>query len=224
MKRDFYIIDINPSEIKFIEKNARFMSQNEFNALVSNIKRDGQLSSVPFLIKENEIYTVISGNHRIKASIEAGLTSIKAMVGENLSNDEIRAIQLSHNSITGKDDLQILKEIFDEIQNSDLKEYSFIDTSLFEDLEKVNIEIVQPANEFISLNMVFFSAELSKFEDIIQEIETSNKLSDYTIPMPMQEFDNFIEVVGKIKKEYKIKDYGATIIKMAEIVKKQLQN
>ena len=42
--------------------------------------------------------------------------------------------------------------------------------------------------------------------------------------MPMQEFDNFIEVVGKIKKEYKIKDYGATIIKMAEIVKKQLQN
>ena len=102
MKRDFYIIDINPSEIKFIEKNARFMSQNEFNALVSNIKRDGQLSSVPFLIKENEIYTVISGNHRIKASIEAGLTSIKAMVGENLSNDEIRAIQLSHNSITGK--------------------------------------------------------------------------------------------------------------------------
>ena len=65
MKRDFYIIDINPSEIKFIEKNARFMSQNEFNALVSNIKRDGQLSSVPFLIKENEIYTVISGNHRI---------------------------------------------------------------------------------------------------------------------------------------------------------------
>ena len=27
-----------------------------------------------------------------------------------------------------------------------------------------------------------------------------------------------------IKKEYKIKDYGATIIKMAEIVKKQSQN
>jgi hypothetical protein len=220
--KNFKIIDIDPNEIKFIKKNARFMSREEFKALVQNIKRDGQLSSVPFCHKEGEDYVVISGNHRVKASIEAGLTSITIMVGENLTNDEIRAIQLSHNSIVGKDDLTILKELFDEIEEAGLKNYAFIDNSIFDEMQEVSMQIVQPTNEFITIGLMFFDSELSKFEDIIEEIAIAKQGAEVVIPMPKQLYESFTEVVSRIKAEHDIKDYGATLIKMASMASEVL--
>jgi len=214
----FKIIEVNPNDISCIEKNARFMSREEFKQLVTNIKRDGQLSSVPFCTDVDGKLTVISGNHRVKASIEAGLNKIHTFYAEKLSNDEIRAIQLSHNSIAGKDDLTILKELFDEIQSSEYKNYAFIDNSLFDEMEKMNIEIVQPVNEFISISLMFFDAEFSKFESIVQEVRLLDSNSEVLIPMPMQNYEMFTDVISKIKEEFGIKDYGATLIKMASIV------
>jgi hypothetical protein len=214
----FIIEEVNPNDILYIEKNARYMSREEFSQLVRNIKRDGQLSSTPFCTKEDGKLTVISGNHRVKAAVEAGLTKIHTFTAENLTNDEIRAIQLSHNSIAGKDDLTILKELFEEIQNSEYKNYAFIDNSLFDEMEKMSIEIVQPVNEFISISLMFFDAEFSKFEDILQEVKVLDSTSEVIIPLPMQDYTKFTDVISMIKEEYGIKDYGATLIKMASIV------
>ena len=47
----FKIAEVQLSDIKLVKKNAHFMQQDTFNALVNNIRRDGQLSSVPFLCK-----------------------------------------------------------------------------------------------------------------------------------------------------------------------------
>lgn len=221
--KKFSILDVNPNDVKFIEKNARYMSRTEYDALVNNIKRDGQLSSVPFCAKENDEYIVVSGNHRIKAAIDAGLQNIQIMVGENLSNDQIRAIQLSHNSIVGKDDMVILRELYDEIKSSDFKAYSFIDTSIFEELEKIDVNIIQPTNEFISFNIMFFDAEFSKFEDIINEIRINEKAVEALLPTPKQDYEKFIEVVGKIRKDFDIKDYGTSLIKMAELANETLK-
>jgi hypothetical protein len=211
----FKIIEINPNEIAFIKKNARYMNKVEYEQLVTNIKRDGQLSSTPFISLKDGVYTVISGNHRVKASIDANLLSIHCMVGENLSQDEIRAIQLSHNSISGKDDLTILKDLFEEIKSVELQDYAFIDNSVFDELEKMDITIVQPTNEFISIGLMFFDAEFSKFEDIVQEIKISAKANELVIPMPKKDHKKFSEVVTKLKSDYNIKDYGAALIKMA---------
>jgi len=219
MNRSFKIVNIDPSELNLIEKNARYMSQTEFNALVSNIKRDGQLTTVPFCVKTEEGLTVVSGNHRVKASIEAGIREIPIMVGDGLSNEEIRAIQLSHNSIVGKDDTQILKELFDEIKSNELKEYSFVDTTLFEELEKIEVDIVQPKNNFISIAFMFFDSELIEFEELLQEINEVTRKNEIVVPFPKEVYDNFLEITTRIKKEYDIKDYGASIIKMAEIAK-----
>ena len=45
--KKFKIEEVQLSDIKFVKKNAHFMSNDTFNALVNNIRRDGQLSSVP---------------------------------------------------------------------------------------------------------------------------------------------------------------------------------
>lgn len=213
----FKIIEINPHDIEFIEKNARYMGKLEYDQLVSNIRKDGELSSTPFLSLNDGVYTVISGNHRVKASIDAGLTSIHCMVGEGLSQDEIRAIQLSHNSISGKDDLTILKDLFEEIQSAEMQQYAFIDNSVFQELENMDVVIVQPTNEFISIGIMFFDAEFSKFEDIVAEVEAVQSNSEVVIPMPKESHEKFTDVISRIKSDYDIKDYGAALIKMAYI-------
>ena len=39
----FKIAEVQLSDIKLVKKNAHFMQQDTFNALVNNIRRDGQL-------------------------------------------------------------------------------------------------------------------------------------------------------------------------------------
>lgn len=69
-----YTLEIDPKEIKLLNLNARYMRHEEFKQLVDNIRRDGQLTSTPFLCREpNGKYLCLSGNHRTKAAIEAGL-------------------------------------------------------------------------------------------------------------------------------------------------------
>ena len=94
----FKIEEVEISKIRLIDKNARYMEQTDFRALVDNIKRDGELSSVPFCVKYPDgHFTVVSGNHRVEAAKMAGLTIIPVMyvLEEDTSNDEIRAKQLS---------------------------------------------------------------------------------------------------------------------------------
>ena len=93
----FKIAEVQLSDIKLVKKNAHFMQQDTFNALVNNIRRDGQLSSVPFCVKHSDgSYTVVSGNHRTQAAKMAGLTSIHVMYidEEETTNDWLLATQL----------------------------------------------------------------------------------------------------------------------------------
>ena len=112
-KMETEIIKVDPKTIKLLKTNARYMESNEYERLVENIKRDGKLTSVPFgHIDENGDIEVLSGNHRVMASIDAGLDEIEIMLcKEKLTKDQCLAIQLSHNSITGKDDEEILKQL-----------------------------------------------------------------------------------------------------------------
>jgi ParB-like chromosome segregation protein Spo0J len=51
---------------------------------------------------------VVSGNHRIKASIQAKIKQVFVMVIlREISQGDKIAIQLSHNSLTGEDDVNI---------------------------------------------------------------------------------------------------------------------
>ena len=49
-----FTLEIDPREIKLLETNARYMKHEEFNRLVENIRRDGKLTSTPFLCKDDD--------------------------------------------------------------------------------------------------------------------------------------------------------------------------
>lgn len=97
---------VNPREIILLDKNARYMTQEMFDNLVSNIKKDGGLSSLPLCYREPDgRLLVLSGNHRVQAAVHAGLEEVLILViDKELTRQEQVAVQLSHNAIEGRDD------------------------------------------------------------------------------------------------------------------------
>lgn len=221
--------EVGIDEIVFVEKNARFMEQTTFLQLVDNIKKDGQLSSVPFTILQEKTgkYEVISGNHRVKAAKQAGITRLHIMYVEEhlITNDEKRAIQLSHNSITGQDDLEILRELVDEITSADYKEYAHIDESVFEELGKYDYDIIQPTNEVVSITFTFFDTAKANYDKVLEELDTmtDDQIENLTL-LPKDNMHVFNEIVGKVQEKYRIKSYGLAIARMVEIVKSSLES
>lgn len=136
-----YVLKIDPREIKLLEVNARYMKHEDFVQLTSNIRKDGALSSAPFLWKDPEDgkYLCLSGNHRVMAAIEAGLKEITCLAtDDDLSEDQKIGIQLSHNALVGQDDMATLKLLYEKIGDTDIKKYSGLDDKTLQLLDSVS--------------------------------------------------------------------------------------
>jgi len=220
--KKFQIKEVQLSSVKLIKKNARFMEQSMFNQLVANIRRDGQLSSVPFCVENNDgTYTVVSDNHRIQAAKMAGLTSCPILyINENdITNDEIRAIQLSANSISGQDDQEILKELLDEITDVALKEYAHISNEVLENVKDISYSVEMPSNEIIPVTFMFLSTQKLLFDKLMDVLAnyTEREIEGMTL-LDMETLKRLNEVSAKVSEKYKIKSQALSICKMLEIV------
>jgi len=218
----FKIQEVELSKIDLIEKNARFMTNDTFMQLVSNIKRDGQLSSVPFVVeKENGKFVVVSGNHRVQAAKQAGLVKVNVMYvhEDNITNDEIRAIQLSHNSIEGQDDPEILRQLLDEIQDVAMKEYAHISREILDGAGDLNYTIELPNNEMVPVTLMFVDASKVQFDELMEKLDTftPRELENMTI-MDREYLTRLNEVSNKVQQKYKIKAQALSICKMVELV------
>ena len=159
---DIRIEKVDPSSLRKAEVNARFMSQEQFKQLVSNIKRDGVLSSTPFAARDPDGgYTVLSGNHRVAAAVEAGLESIDCMLTDDeLTKDQRTAIQLSHNALVGQDDLPTLAKLYDSVDSVDMKVYAGLDDKTLDLLAEVDSASLSHANMRIkTVTIAFFPDE-----------------------------------------------------------------
>lgn len=225
--KQFQIREVPLSSIKLIKKNARFMEQSMFNQLVNNIRRDGQLSSVPFCVEhDNGTYTVVSGNHRIQAANMAGLTSCQIMYinEKDISNDEIRAIQLSANSINGQDDQEIIKQLLDEITDVALKEYAHISNEVLESVKDINYTVEMPNNEIVPVTLMFVDTQKVSFDKLMETLDcySEKELGNLTL-LDMETMYRLNEVSAKVQAKYKIKAQALSICKMLEIVNNVLE-
>ena len=121
---------MTPGDLRLLDKNARYMKAEQFQSLVENVKKDGNLSSLPLCYREEGgKLLVLSGNHRVMAARQAGLEQILVMVvADEKTEDEKLGIQLSHNAICGQDDLVILKELWESIRNVQARLYAGLDS------------------------------------------------------------------------------------------------
>lgn len=212
LKGSFKVAIVPVTELEFLEKNARFMKNETFQNLVNNIKKDGQLSQFPFCyLQENGKYKVLSGNHRSKAAIAAGLTEIPVIYTDRyLTKDEQIAIQLSHNSISGEDDPFILAELYNEIEDLEMKYYAGLDDKELEQLEKVQVTGLTEAQlEYLMLSFLFLPEEL---DDLLHSLEKAKSLiTSDAVAARWGEYDRLLDAQAKVQGAYNIHN-GATAL------------
>ncbi len=165
------------------------MEDREFKQLVANIKRDGKLTSVPFCyINENDEIEVLSGNHRVMASIDAGINEIEVMLcKEKLTKQRALSIQLSHNSLVGKDDESILEDLYKQINNLEEKEYSGLFDEFNNFCKQFEKDFKIPSLAYQSLNLLFLPNEIKEAKKIINQI--SLLLNEKHILANMKDYD-----------------------------------
>lgn len=167
----------DPRELTLLDKNARFMTKTEFARLVANVRRDGVLTSTPLVWNDadNDRKIVLSGNHRTMAAIEAGLPEITWQeIDQPLPRQRQIAIQISHNAISGQDDPATLKELYEEIESIEWREFAGLDDKQMDLLAKVNPESMSEANlDFATVQIIFLPSEKDRAEQALEQAMTA---------------------------------------------------
>ncbi|MFF9478106.1 ParB/Srx family N-terminal domain-containing protein [Streptomyces sp. NPDC014733] len=159
-------VEGDPRTLTLLDVNARYMPYEQFRQLVTNIERDGCLTSAPLVWNDTESARriVLSGNHRTMAAIEAGLERIGWLeISEPLPRQRQIALQLSHNAISGQDDPATLKELYEELESVEWRQYTGLDDKTLDLLEKVDVAALGEANlDFASVQFMFLPDELER--------------------------------------------------------------
>nr|WP_269745463.1 ParB N-terminal domain-containing protein [Leptospira santarosai] len=210
-------------DCELLTVNARYMTPDQMNRLVENVKKDGFLSQLPFGVKIEEKFKVISGNHRVTAAIKAKLEAILILYVEDIDTERELAIQLSHNSIAGQDDLGILKSLYLQIKELDWKAYSGIDEQAL--LNYQIPELVPISESDIKLNEVrLFYGDLD-LKQIDQTLELLEKklIDEKRDRVVLGDFERFVEVMTEIKRRLNVKNHSVAFLKMIEICEEWIE-
>lgn len=220
-----YKLDVvHPKEIALLDKNARYMNHEMFTNLVSNIKKDGALSSLPLCWKQPEGgLVVLSGNHRVQAAALAGLEFVMILVIErDLTRSEQVAIQLSHNAISGKDDQAILKSLWDEIEDIDLRMYAGLDSELLAELDKLEFVTITDAQpEFKQIIFLFLPEEVDQIKALLQEADMLFS-QDETFIATRRHYDEVFSTLVQVKEQFNIVNNPTALMKVFELAGEKL--
>ena len=219
------VIKVNPKEIKLLEVNARFMPADEFQRLVENVKRDGCLTQLPFCVYNDDWeLEVLSGNHRVQAAIEAGLEEIDVQVTEEqLTKDQRIAIQLSHNAISGKDDMAILKQLYESIDDVNYKAYSGLDDETLKLLENISTQSMSYSGlQYQVLNIMFLPSEIDEIKKVLDKVMKEVRKNE-TLMLRMSEYDKYLDTINEVSKGTRVKNTAVGFMAMLEIVKNHME-
>lgn len=219
------VIKVNPKDIKLLEVNARFMTADEFQKLVENVKRDGCLTQLPFCIYNDEWeLEVLSGNHRVQAAIAAGLEEIDVQITEEtLTKDQRIGIQLSHNAISGKDDMAILKQLYESIDDVNMKKYSGLDDETLKLLENINTQSMSYSGlQYQVLNMMFLPSEIEDIKKVLNSVMKEVRQNE-ALMISMAEYDKYLDTLNEVSKGSRIKNTAVGFMAMLEIVKNHME-
>lgn len=229
---------VDPTKINLLEMNAHYMPEEKFKRLVRNIERDGVLTSVPFVWRVHDdnthlplshpngepVLEVLSGNHRVRASIDAKLPSIYVlMVDSYIDPDHRRAIQLSHNELVGEDDPGILQHIYKLIQTPNMKLYSGLDDKRLNLMQPVKVSPLSDAGlRFQQITMLFLPADIDRVEDALNQAQDllENRLHVYLSSFAA--YDNFMDALETVQNGYNVKNIGAALMVILETFERHL--
>lgn len=213
-----YVAKIKVEDLIEQKLNARTMPRDMFRQLTANIgERSALVESLPFCAETKEGVEIVSGHHRIRGARAAGIPEVFILLDRSgLSKSKIISKQLSHNAIEGKDDPQILKELFEQIEDAEAKIAAFIDPKALNIPAPPSIEIGDINTEvtFRHISFAFLDPQLEKFNEVAELISKDAALVGAA---EMQHFEKFKATVQKVREIDDIRAVGMIISKMCDI-------
>ncbi|MEU8521211.1 ParB/Srx family N-terminal domain-containing protein [Streptomyces sp. NPDC048577] len=219
------MVEGDPRELTLLDVNARFMRHEQFQRLVANIRDDGALTSTPLVWNDTETgrRIVLSGNHRTKAAIEAGLERIWWMeVTEPLPRQRQIALQLAHNAITGEDDPATLKALYEELEDVSMRLYSGLDDKTLELLDEVTVPSLAEANlDFATVQIVFLPDEKEAAEKAL-EAARKTASADARWLARIDQYEQVLDTLDTTKGAHNIGNVAAAFAIILTVVERHL--
>ena len=194
------------------------MTPQEFSQLVANIKGDGKLLGTPVVYRGE----VLSGNHRVKAAIAAGIEEADVLeILTELTDERRLAIQLSQNAINGRDDPNILADLYTQLGSLEWKRYSGVtdDHLKVTDEKLASLGISHPKYE--ELTIVFLPEEKQAFLDLLDKIGKSKK-AQTILAGGLSTFDQLFDALVRVKQERHVINNAVALRLLAELAVQQL--
>lgn len=199
--------------------NARTMSDDKFRRLSENIKNRGELESFPLVtpIKDRpQEFHIISGHHRTRAARFAGVLIIPVIVIEReLTEDEIKAKQLAHNSLAGEDDMDVLKQLYDSIES--------VDQKLASGLSDLEVKAMTPAiqsdeialeMEFEQIYILFLKSGHERWQSMLELLEQDATL----YAAQYEDFERYTRMINEVSRKENVRNIAGIMAAIMTIV------
>lgn len=192
---------IEIKDLREQDLNARYMKSEMFNRLVENIKKDNRLESFPFVAKTDLGFEIVSGHHRVRASIDAGITEIYCIVDvTGLNRDRIASKQLSHNSISGEDNDELVRRIYNGISDAEEKLRAYIDENFDKEVASASAKEITFDERYKIVTLTFSESDVEILNKALEEMAITDEV-----------YINELESFEKVKQGLKVGAKGFNI-------------
>lgn len=193
--------------------NARIMKNEMQKQLTDNIRKRGQLESLPFCALVDGKIEIISGHHRIRSAKDSGIINEIYVILDvtGLTRSQIAAKQLAHNAISGFDDQSTLKEIVKLIDDVDDMLESYIGKDILgEPLAELE-KLLSPTVEYDWKNIVFtfLPHQVKDLDKLVEALRSQQP--DFIGACDIEQHKPFIDALAKYQEFANVKNTGAAI-------------
>lgn len=201
--------------------NARVLAKNKFEHLARTLAKDKRLEQLPLLaMTKKRGLEIVSGHHRVRAARTAGLDHYFALVDvTDLTPDQIKAKQLAHNALQGDDDEEILRRIYESIQDVDARIESAIDGDALAERIRVEVPNMDMGMEYKTALITFLPYEMDRFERAVEIlIVEANRDEKKFYLAELKLVEVWKRVMARVGKEYEVRAMGTQMVRIAAIV------
>lgn len=193
--------------------NARIMKTEMQKQLTDNIRKRGQLESLPFCALIDGRVEIISGHHRIRSAKDSGVLADIFVILDTtgLRRSQVAAKQIAHNAISGFDDQSTLKEIAKMIDDVDDMLESYIGKDIIGEPMAELEKLLAPKVEFDWKNVTFtfLPHQIKDMEKLVSVLSSLNP--DVLGIADLDQHEEFIETITKYQQFANVKNTGAAV-------------
>jgi hypothetical protein len=211
-------------ELREQDVNAHVMSRATFDRLAANMKARGASESTLYCARpaDDGPYWIISGHHRYRAAVAAGLKAVPALVDLALmTRSTTVAKQLAHNALVGNDDQAILRQLVEEIDNPDDLLTTGLDQSMLPNPGDDKLELFMPRVDFDWMTVTFSALphQVENLKDLLERLRDRHDLLLTTLP---EQFEAFVKAAAEYSRFKEVRSGGTVVAMLTELALREV--